>query len=78
VPKIQEVGTEVEAEYRKLAPPIWEDLPAFSQLCRQPPSGVWKKLLVFHNSVVDLFFSDPDSDPIFVRVLDPDPDPDPF
>jgi hypothetical protein len=28
-------------------------------------------------SVVDpkLFFSDPDSDPIFVRVLDPDSDP---
>jgi hypothetical protein len=31
-------------------------------------------------SVVDpkLFFSDPDSDPIFVRVLDPDSDPDPL
>jgi hypothetical protein len=31
-------------------------------------------------SVVDpkLYFSDPDSDPIFVRVRDPDSDPDPL
>ena len=44
VPKIQEVGTEVEAEYLKLAPPLWPDIPKFSDICRQAPSGTftWK------------------------------------
>jgi hypothetical protein len=41
VPKIQEVEAEVEAEYRKLAPPIWPDIPKFADLVRQPPSGIF-------------------------------------
>jgi hypothetical protein len=42
VPKIQELEAEVEAEYRKLAPPIWPDIPKFADLVRQPPSGIWR------------------------------------
>lgn len=40
VPRIQEVDRDEELlpEYRRLAPPIWEDIPKFSDLCRQPPS----------------------------------------
>ena len=40
VPKIQEVGQEVEEEeYVKVCPSVWADMPTFAHLFPQAPSG---------------------------------------